>query len=254
VSAPVLFAADEPGGLVECASTVCDATGVRPAETDPPAGWRRLTVDGIGVGALTPLGRYGIAGSLHGGPGRLSSYRSRGPPRPQWIIHCGLSERTTPLAVRRAVVSTGVLVTLLTAMGAKGGCDTGTNPCMEKAAYTVDTVAASKCSTKAWKYHVHITWQGISRVAINAGRAVRQRSSRGRRANRHTITPTPRQAFSQVVAQVFPDDNARIFNRADTDCTMTIPDENGRLVETIHHHSLPGGHKHPQMADCSYPD
>jgi hypothetical protein len=47
VSAPVLFAADEPGGLVECASTVCDATGVRPAETDPPAGWCRLTVDGI---------------------------------------------------------------------------------------------------------------------------------------------------------------------------------------------------------------
>jgi hypothetical protein len=125
---------------------------------------------------------------------------------------------------------------------------------MEKAAYTVDTVAAPKCSTKTWKYHVHITWQGISRVAINAGpgrKATIFTRSTGESPYDHTYTAP---AFSQVVAQVFPDDNARIFNRADTDCTMTIHDENGRLVETIHHHSLPGGHKHPQMADCSYPD
>jgi hypothetical protein len=47
MSAPVLYAADEPGQVVECASVACDATGRRGFEGEPPAGWCRLTVDGI---------------------------------------------------------------------------------------------------------------------------------------------------------------------------------------------------------------
>lgn len=157
--------------------------------------------------------------------------------------------------VRRAMLSVGTLFLLLGAMAAKGGCSTApSNPCMERAAYTSDeTLAIPKC-VGTWTYHVHITWKGISRVEIIAGPSQDTRNftrTPDGSPYDHTFSAP---AASMVIAHVLPDPDARIFNGADTDCTTTVRDERGHLIATVHPHPLPGGHKHPQSADCTYPE